>query len=74
MNQALLASHLGFTTWKALVEASERVTSADGHVWYVTETPTWYKWVLWNTDGDVWFHYRSRASAIQALAPSHVTL
>ncbi|QSO51462.1 hypothetical protein JZ785_22005 [Alicyclobacillus curvatus] len=70
MDRNLLARHLGFLNWRELLTASERVPSEDGRVWYAVQTPTWYKWVLWNMDGDVYFHFETRSRALRAMQPS----
>lgn len=70
MDRNVLASHLGFLTWRELLAASERVSSNDGHIWYTVKTPTWYQWVLWNTEGDVYFHFGTKVGALHAVHAS----
>lgn len=63
MNRRLFASHLGFQSWLQLMDASEVLWSGDGAMWYLTPTNTWYKWVVWNTDYDMYFNFPTQSAA-----------
>jgi hypothetical protein len=49
------------------LNASECVSVDAERVWYVTNTSTWYKWVLWNTHYDMFFNHETRLDALRTL-------
>ncbi|MCF8565414.1 hypothetical protein LLE49_11870 [Alicyclobacillus tolerans] len=67
MNKQMMAAHLGFSTWERLMKASTLVAGAGNRTWYITKTPTWYQWVLWNSNFDVYFNHPSREAALATL-------
>lgn len=67
MNEQDFATHLGFSTWEQLMEASSLVATDDERTWYITQTRTWYKWVLWNTNYDLFFNHTTREAALSTL-------
>ncbi|KPV40870.1 hypothetical protein [Alicyclobacillus ferrooxydans] len=67
MNKQIMANHLGFYTWEQLIGASDLVSNDEARTWYVTATRTWYKWILWNTDGDVYFNNSTKEEALSTL-------
>lgn len=67
MDKQIMANHLGFYSWEQLIHASDLVSNDDARNWYVTPTQTWYKWVLWNTDGDVYFNNSTKEEALSTL-------
>lgn len=67
MNKQIMENHLGFYTWEQLIHVSELVSNDPAHTWYVTQTQTWYKWILWNTDGDVYFNNSTKEQALSTL-------
>ncbi|WAH36040.1 hypothetical protein [Alicyclobacillus dauci] len=67
MNHATFASHMGFSTWDDLLRASECIAFEPGRAWYVTETNTWYKWVVWNTNYDMYYNHKTREDALKSM-------
>ena len=67
MTKQLIATHLGFSTGEQLLQASSIVSKDEDCTWYITDTKTWYKWVLWNTNFDVYFNHLTRQDALRTL-------
>jgi hypothetical protein len=65
MDFETFSHHLGFESCNDLVAASECVEFKNGSTWYIVNTPTWYKWVLWNTKFDMHFNHQSRNHAMR---------
>ncbi len=67
MNNLIFATHLGFSSWEDLLKHSHLVSSDNNRTWFVTNTPTWYKWVLWNTNYDLYFNHKTKLEALETL-------
>ncbi|MFB5188959.1 hypothetical protein [Alicyclobacillus fastidiosus] len=67
MNHLNFANHLGFDTWDKLLEASECIAFERDRVWYITQTNTWYKWVVWNTGYDMFYNHETRQDALSSM-------
>ena len=67
MSKQLIATHLGFHTWEQLIDTSSIVSKDQDCTWYITDTKTWYRWVLWNTNFDVYFNHLTREDALRTL-------
>lgn len=69
MNQDKFAQFLGFTNWSSLLDASQPImTVSSQKTWYVVNTATWYKWVVWdNQRFRVLFNNTTREHALSQL-------